>query len=244
MAIPPGSKIISYDFSDPACYSGSGPTVFDLEGSVNLTITNATFVSDGQSSRFHFNGSNSYLSTTGVAAVGSVFTVNLWGRYTSNLDNFQKPFSAGRLNATGQGPLVVFGYGSPSNIGATMNYNGKGTVIVPGFSPLQWYFISYVLDGSTAKLYVNGVYQGQDAQDSTSWLSGALAMGVRVNSTGTGIEDDYFDGDVALVDVYNAALSAGDITTLYDNTVSRFYPPPPYQGTVGGRQFAQGFNSA
>jgi hypothetical protein len=48
-------------------------------------------------------------------------------------------------------------------------------------------------------------------------------MGTRVNSTGSAVvTDQYFEGDIALLEVYDAALSAGDITTLYNDTKGRF----------------------
>jgi hypothetical protein len=220
------AKITSFDFSDPLCYNGTGTVVNNLAGYFPLDITNATFVPDGQSSRMHFNGADSYLSAVGIPAIGSVFTVNFWARYTANNATYQATFSAGRLNATGQGPLLQFNEPVYGQFTASMNFGAKANISIGGFSPLDWYFVSYVLDGSVAKLYIDGVYQGQDAQDSTSWLSGAFAMGTRVNSTGSGVQTGmYFEGDIAVLDVYNTALSAGEIATLFNNTKERFSVP-------------------
>jgi hypothetical protein len=51
----------------------------------------------------------------------------------------------------------------------------------------------------------------------------------------------------ALYEVYDAAIGSTAASDLYDSQINRFPPappPPPYVGKAGGRQFAQGFNSA
>ena len=107
MAIPPGSLQHSYDFSDPACYPGTGNTIFDLSGNgVNATNTNATFVDNGSRSYFDFNGydsiivSNSYNQTS-----KTVFTYNVWTQFTST--------ALGYITITGLGTLGPSGGGSP-----------------------------------------------------------------------------------------------------------------------------------
>jgi hypothetical protein len=217
-------KITSFDFSDPLCYNGTGTVVNNLGGYFPLDITNVTFIPNGQSSRMHFNGVVSYLSALGIPTIGNTFTVNFWGRYTQNNATYQPAFSAGRLNSTGQGPLLQFNEPGYGQFTASMNFGAKGTVTAGGFSPLDWNFISYTCDGTTAKLYVNGVLQGSDAQDSTSWLSGAFAMGTRVNSTGSAVvTDQTFEGDIAKLDVYNVALGSTALLDQYNAEYSRFY---------------------
>ena len=234
-------KITSFDFSDPLCYSGSGTSVNNLNGYFQLDITNATFVADGQASRIHFNGTNSYLSTFGIPAIGSTFTVSLWGRYAANNVLNQSTFSAGKLNSTGQGPLIQFNEPSYGTLAASMNFGSKGRVEAGGQSPSDWTFVSYVLDGTNAKLYIDGSLIGSDAQESTSWTSGGFAMGTRMNSTGTAISSgNYFEGDIAKIDVYNVAVGSTDILNQYNEEYSRFLTP--YLGIVGGRMFSEGFN--
>ena len=45
---------------------------------------------------------------------------------------------------------------------------------------------------------------------------------------------------LGLVNIYEEALTSGEVTQLYNDGQNRFNPPP--QTLVGGRQFAQGFN--
>jgi hypothetical protein len=217
-------KITSFDFSDPLCYNGTGTVVNNLGGYFPLDITNVTFIPNGQYSSMHFNGSASYLSALGIPAIGSTFTVNFWGKYTANNATYQATFSAGRLNSTGQGPLIQFNEPAYGQLTGSMNFGAKGTITAGGFSPGIWSFISYTCDGTTAKLYVNGVLQGSDAQDSTSWLSGAFAMGTRVNSTGSAVvTDQTFEGDIAKIDVFNVALGSTAILDQYNAEYSRFF---------------------
>ena len=80
MAIPPTS-FIKYDFSDPACYPGSGTTITDLSTNLNGTLTSAgLFVSDGQQSYINITTagqnarSNGYnFPTRNVYTISSIF---------------------------------------------------------------------------------------------------------------------------------------------------------------------------
>jgi large repetitive protein len=84
-----------------------------------------------------------------------------------------------------------------------------------------WYHAMCVFDGSTMRLYVNGVLQA----DAVSYPSG-LAVGTSPMKIGVFYTDNNLplDGGIDDVRVYNRALSAAEVTQLYttnNTTLSR-----------------------
>jgi hypothetical protein len=235
--IPPATPTVEYDFSDPACYPGTGSTFFDLSGgSTDGVINGTTFVSNGSASYFTTNGSSTYLSTDSYTPSSStVFSYHLWCQLNNNTfgsllklggdaSTFNTPAinvndpSAGRL-------LVSFGFGVSMN---------NPTETIPTDT---WTLVSVVCDGTTNKVYYDGVLVNSISQSTGFFGNGSMLFG-RFESPA-----QYSSAKFALFNVYNTALSDSDVTTFYNDTVTRFAPaPPPSSNGVGGRQFAQGFN--
>jgi hypothetical protein len=227
--------IYSYDFSDPACYSGSGSTVFDLSGSeLDLPIVNATFGGTGQSKYFEFSGSSSYIGLpSGVAGLGTSFSLSIWSQTSVTSSSNQVLFTAGSDPPASSAPAFYYNLPTVGEISASFNY-GTGLITEP-YVLNTWENYIYTADGTTAKLYKNGVLEGSVSQGSGNWPTGWFYLGYTVDS---------LVGKIATFDVYNSALGSTAISTYYNSTSSRFgvAPPPAYVGIVGGRQFAQGFN--
>jgi hypothetical protein len=210
MAIPPGSLQNSYDFSDPACYPGSGSTVFDLEGSLDLPISGPTFISNGNSSYFQFSGSSNYIGlSSGVSGFGNTFSISIWAQSSSNL--VQVLFFAGNDAISSAAPAYYYNLPTSGSISGSFNY-GTGLITEP-FVTDTWENYIYTADGTTAKLYKNGVLQGSISQGSGNWPTGQFYLGYPT---------DALIGRIALVDVYNVSLDAGDILDLYNLQKSRF----------------------
>jgi hypothetical protein len=237
---PPENLVASFDFSDPACYPGTGNTVFDLTGNnLDLPIVNASYVGSGSSSHFHFTGSNQYIGKTGVTGFGSTFTINMWARQNAN-NTLYHSFNGGYVN---NGPAMYWNDGAAGNIAPSFN-SGNNKIVASGIATSEWYLTSYVLDGTTAKLYVDGSLIGSVSQaPGILWQNGVFVLAAATDGAGNIEPAGYFVGDIATFDVYNEALDSSTITDIYENTENRFLPaPPPYSGILGGRQFNQGFN--
>ena len=237
----PSPLVASYDFSDPACYPGTGNTVFDLSDvGLDLPIVNATYAGTGQSKYFNFTGANEYIGTTGVTGLGTTFTINMWARQNDN-NTLYHSFNGGYVNAGGRGPAIYWNDGAAGNIAPSFNY-GLNKITYSGVATSEWYMSTYVLDGTTAKLYIDGTLVGSTSQTGF-WDDGVFVLAAATDTSGNIEPAGYFVGDIAIFDVYNTALGSTAISNEYNNTVTRFQAPqPPYAGNVGGRQFNQGFN--
>jgi hypothetical protein len=241
---PPENLVASFDFSDPACYPGTGNTIFDLSNTgLDLPIVNATYGGTGQSKYFEFNGSNAHIGKNGVTGLGNTFSVSMWSKYPAAATSQMFQFSAGTYDASqGAGPMN--GVNSPSTGFVDFSFNdGIGATNFASTSD-EWHNYTFTADGTTVKAYLDGTLAGSVAQGVGSWDNGGLYLGVPITTGGNFFPGYYFNGQIATFDVYNEALNSGAVTDIYDNTENRFLPAPPPApaSNVGGRQFAQGFN--
>jgi len=139
---------------------------------------------------------------------------------------------------------------------------GNGTTYAdahysPFFQPGVWYHLVGVWDGSTVRLYVNGV------QKATASLSGSIASAASApiighNPAGS---SDYLPATIGQAAIYNAALSAIRVAThytyglgamiytydVYKNTVLADKPQAYYRfdeasGTTANDQSGNGYN--
>lgn len=235
--------VFSYDFSDSACYPGSGTTVYDLSSSeYDLTISGSpTFGGTGQSKYFEFDGNASKSLFRGsVTGLGNTFSVNMWMSFDTT-SGVRDPWSAGINTPSGNAPFFSINYLGPGILNNGFNYGvsyGQSGTLTTN----TWYMVTTTYDGTNGKLYINGALVDTESQSGGTWASGSFCIGQNLNSSGNP-GGEAFDGKVAIIDVWDTTLTSGEISTIFTNEQSRFgISPPVYQGIVGGRQFAQGFN--
>ena len=242
MAIPPGSLQRLYDFSDPACYSGSGfvHNLAQIAYRFPAANVNATFAGSGTSKYFSFNGTNQYIANQDLASVGgpySTVTIIVWFQ-TTNTNN-------GGLVCWGRTSTYVPGImtnnanfvQSPGLSTGSFSLAGNVTTTTPVDINL-WQMVAFTADGTNSRIYLNGVLQSTDTQDGGQWpQQGGSVIGARiVNQTDIGAP--FFAGNIAYISQYNQALSGIDILAEYDRLSPRF-PNPVITPT---RSYAQGFN--
>jgi hypothetical protein len=159
------------------------------------------------------SASSQYLSVASAPVTVEPLTISLWYRVASTPTNrmaFSLARSTGnggfRINVTGTTMLAqrVDDGGTPSASSSTTVANTVGT----------WYHAAAVFLGSGQNVtgYINGV-AGTPATNTGSTLStlDRLVIGTRLSAGSPGL---YFDGDIAEVGVWNAALAAEEIAGL------------------------------
>jgi hypothetical protein len=249
-APPTPALIASYDFSDPSCWPGSGNTVFDLTSEGNdLAITSTGFGGTGQSVYASFNGDTSYLyngnfSSSGSTFSGDEFTLSLWHYYPNTQANQATMIMGG--NGAFQSGIQIQVNGDDLNkitaaFGAVLNEDGQ--LIGNANTTNTWNMSTVTGDGTTLKLYQNGALIGSTSQTG-QWDGPGFILGRPLGDSSQPSPESpgyRYDGNIALVEVYNYAIGSTTVSDLYTNQSTRF-PAPTYAGNVGGRQFAQGFN--
>jgi len=200
----------------------------DLSGNYSGTPTNVSYGVGEFDLAGVFNGSSSAISTP-------LNTTNIVSNINDITQNFSfslwmKPEAYGSSN-------VVFsinaGHPTYQYIGLVMTATGVNFVHYPGGAAGNgvgtttdlnvWTQITCVRENSYLKLYKNGTYIGQDlitTGNSTIPTDKFWAIGYRPT-----LNDLYFTGSIDQVRIFNKALSAGEVTTLYNETACTVTPP-------------------
>lgn len=194
-------------------YSGSGSNWYDLSGNGNHgTLSgNTTFDTD----KIDFDGTNSFVffnTITGFTTGDTEYTLSIWVQ----LDELKT-----------QG---LIGYGNTSNTkegnslkltttGLTTDWTNYGYSESYTFETgSTWYHIATTYDGISRKLYVNG--------DSIV-CPGPLASGLTINDIsnlkiGVTNNNEWLNGKVSQVLMYNRCLSEGEVYYNYQITKQRY----------------------
>jgi len=199
-----------------------------------LTNSNATVNQTGKISKgYDFNGTTARLTTSNVRtdAVGSY---SAW-IYREGDGSFQSLYSSCRTNSN------VYNF----NIAITSDnkfalFVRENTVLcyittTNTIAQNTWVHLAVTSDGSTSKLYINGVEESVivvSGSNNGSWL-GDVTSRVNTNIGRTERQDitDYFDGLMEDVRLYDYPLSEQEIATIYNagngtlsNSLLKVYP--------------------
>ena len=207
---PTSGLILYYDIGSTECYDGSS-TLIDLSGSgYNGNIVNASFsTQDGGS--LNFDG-NSYVSTSyTVPFIDETvdFTWNVWIKskilsgmpIIGNRDNYSLPINFIKIHS------YSFEYfptsGSSGNISITLPIN-------------TWVNVCIVKSGTTIKYYLNGNLVGQSYNVGPISDTNAFYLGADPDA------NEYSNSQVAIVKIYDRAISATEVSDNYSKDVTRF----------------------
>ncbi|HVC35905.1 MAG TPA: LamG domain-containing protein [Candidatus Dormibacteraeota bacterium] len=172
----------------------------------NGTVNGATLTTDRKglsNGAYSFNGTSNSISTTIPGGViNSVHTVSLWVYIRGAVSGNQYLFDTGGGNNNN-----IQVYNSHIRTITTTNY-----ILDSNLIPVTntWYNIVQVFDGATLYLYINGALD-----KSTSATAANPATSAILGEYGGG-GPYYLNGNMSGVRVYNRALSAAEITALYN----------------------------
>ena len=191
---------------------------------VSATVSGATLTTgqNGQSNgAYSLNGSSNYLSMANHASYLPISTisVSVWARPASLGNNAQKLISksegsgyAMSLNGSGQDTTC-----NPHDICFFIHTSSWNTVGYPksNITTNEWAYIVGTYDGNYMRLYLNGEEVSSNAlSGSIASNSGPLCFGSELSSAcnNGGV---YYNGQLDDTRVYNRALSAEEVQTLY-----------------------------
>jgi CotH kinase protein/Concanavalin A-like lectin/glucanases superfamily/Lamin Tail Domain/Immunoglobulin I-set domain len=161
-----------------------------------------------------FDGTSSYLS------VNSSLLNNL-AAFT--LAGWIKPAATpgSRIGLFGQNDCVEFGFVAPTQIQVWTPGGGSTTVDYP-FSPNEWHHIAAVGNGTTLQVFLDGVV-APVAAGGGSATGNYGSSSYLFNVGGGGVFDatgNFFNGQIDEVAVYYRALSALEVSSLYQGGLS------------------------
>lgn len=194
----------------------SGTTAYDRSGTGNtLTLTGSPTVTGGPVGQaLDFSGSNSASVTPSGAGYGygtSDFSVSVWAK-TSGYVNRGSSLNViiGRGNEGGS--TSWHGIAFPSTHKPYFSVgNGTATSGAMAINDNQWHHFTGIRRGNVVELWVDGV-KTTDGSTTSNISSTSTPFYVANDGAGT----RYFTGSVDEPRVYNRALSASEIKSLYD----------------------------
>ena len=199
----PNSTIAEYDFNNN--YNnvlGSNPFIAN---------TGTQFVTDrhGNSvSALSINNTGTTATIPNLPYGSNSRTISIWAKInTFSAQPYNFIFSYGGNATTGKSFCGSITATNAAALGYNSNFN-----VFPSHSTGTWYHYAFVYNGTTVKIYRNGVLLG----------SGAYAWNTfnynRLFKLGTGVSGElYFNGAIDDLKIYNYALTDTEITNLFTN---------------------------
>jgi hypothetical protein len=208
----PAGLVAAYGFN-----AGSGPTLGDSSGNGNNgAISGASWSVSGRfGGALSFDGSNDIVNVpdSGSLDLSAGMTLEAW-IHPLELSSWRT-----LLAKETSGGIVYSLFANSSSgrpVGEMRNASGSFFDSVgPAQLPINaWTHLAVTYDGSTLRMYVNGVLvNSESASGSIQASSSPFRIG------GTSIWGEYFRGLIDEVRVYNRALSAGEISTDMNTAV-------------------------
>jgi len=203
------------DAGNAASYPGSGTAWTDL--SVNGrsgTLTNGPTYSSADGGSIVFDGSNDYVQCTGSLTVTAATFVT-WIKRNGNQGTYDGILFSRGTNTTGMNFYTSNQLGYHWN-DASSTYNWSSGLTVPN---LTWCMIAVSVTSTAATAYLCQTSGITTATNTVNHGSSVL------NDIKLALDDAaarYFNGNIAIAQLYNTALSAADISQNFEVDRARF----------------------
>lgn len=229
--IPPiitNGLILHLDAANTSSYSGTGDTWFDISGNNNNAtkngnVNNPTWNSSGfwnfPATATGLNGGFIINNSASLSAAGTM-TVELWftlqtKSIVSGDSAWMAIFSKGSTRSN-QTPGISINQSTSSNrylhIERPTAFNSSVNTFTD-YTGNRWYYVTAVLS-STSFGYLNG--------QQVSTVSGGIVANSNPIYLGLDSVEEMFCGKMAIVRVYNRALSVSEILQNFDAVRTRF----------------------
>ena len=213
----PSGLVAAYNFDE-----GTGTTAADSSGNGNTaTLSGATWSTTGKCGKaLSFNGTSNYVRVNDSASLHLTtgMTLDAWVNMTGG-GSWRTVIFKERTGGMTYSLYAQNGSNRPvGQVYVNAEQNAQGTAAVPLNT---WTHLATTYDGTTQKLFVNGVQVASRAQTGSIISStGLLKIG------GNAIWSEWFKGLIDDVRIYNRALSQSEIQTDMNTPVSQDNSPP------------------
>jgi len=208
------------DAANSTSYPGSGTTWYDLSGNNNnVAMQNSGSISYTSTGGGYFaTGSNGYFlnaSPTNIPTGNTSYTLSAWVQFGATWP------TVGGIIGIGNG------YGTTNAVNAFRTTGTNGLVNywwgndLSGSSSLspatQWFNAVATYDGTTRRIYVNSSQIASGATTGHNVTNSQITIGLTWPT-----QNEYLQGNIGQVLIYNRALSSTEIQQNYTATRARF----------------------
>ena len=228
-AAPAGCTTDTLDiFEDSSCVAlyGLNYDASDASGNYNGIAAGVTFNAPGYidyAAEFQYaaaNGDYIQITNDSFFRQKQTFSMSMWFKTASSASNNLRLFSDYNLTSynmfseiTSTGKIKV----SNRFNNNTNTFESTGT-----YDDTNWHHLVITNDVANLeqKIYIDGSLLGTTSMSSASWVTGSTGkVGIGASySTGNARWQNSFDGLIDQVRIFNKALSAAEVTTLYGET--------------------------
>lgn len=208
------------DAGNLVSYVTGSTSTTSMTGSLGGALVNGVAYNPNRGGYWTFDGSNDVITIGNNAVFNhtSQLTIEAWVNFDGNSDDFI--FEKGNVNTQyslfSHGSDIVFRTKHSGDSGYHTQSPSKTSVgIVNG----QWHHIVGSWDGSTKRIYVDGVLKNSVSKSGALVTTSAGAAIGRFGGTSTGY---YFNGGIAIVRIYNKGLSASEVGQNFTAQKARF----------------------
>ncbi|TAL21855.1 MAG: hypothetical protein EPN94_12110, partial [Nitrospirae bacterium] len=174
-----------------------------------------------------FDGVNDYVALNNIANFTTEITVEAWVKAVGDPSTSQPSYN-GEMVMVGQGNGFLLGYTYiPDSSGALGWYVRIGNTWKAVYTTAAynrswlynagWTHFVGTYDGSKLKIYINGVLNNETLQTGAITIQSNSSDGLQISGRKEGgAPQDFFNGLIDEVSIYNRALSADEIKAHYD----------------------------
>ena len=190
-----------------------GLTRVDLDGSTPTLLIDSSWV-ESHKLVLDFDGINDYVAiptNSMLPSANSAYTLEAWIKPDSTgalgivgWGNWGSSNQANALRLSGSDQLVNYWWGNDLAVNTSLSIN-------------TWYNIVARFDGTNRQLWLNNVLIGGDTPGSGHNVPNANNLTI-----GTTNVNEYFNGKISNVEIYNRAISDSEIAEIYNNFLYRF----------------------
>jgi hypothetical protein len=203
------------DAGNASSYPGSGTTWTDLSGNGrNGTLTGGPTYSSANGGSIVFDGTDDFVQCTGSLTVTAATFVT-WLRRNGNQGQYDGILFSRATNTTGMNFQVS------NQIGYTWNdagntYGWQSGLVVPN---LTWCMIAVSVTSTAATAYL---CQTSGITTATNTVNHASSLINDIKIARDEFSTRYFNGNIAIAQLYNIALSADQVSQNFQADRARF----------------------
>ena len=211
--------VFAADASNLVSYESGSTTTYSLIGSSTGTLTNGVAFDTSNGGSWTFDGVDDYISTSTLSiGTPSNITLEFWIKFNGTLDSNDRKVMHYDKTGTTNAVFQVRKGNTNRNLMYQVHDGTSWTTMVDSDAIYSdtWAHFTITQQGTSAIMYKNGTQSVTATMGNLDWTNANnILIGYRAAS-------EYWKGDIALMRLYNTALTAAEVTQNYNATKSRF----------------------
>jgi hypothetical protein len=154
------------------------------------------------------------------------FTINVWvfidGAGNTNINLVSQRYSQDSIyTPENDCNFFIKGDGTGNGFNGGLRISPNDYVVNTG-NLSGWNNLTLTYDGGNLIMYINGSFHSNSVVPQPTSNGLETLIGGSVNGLSSGISNDYFNGRIGVVHIYDTALDSGQVTEIYNRYAPRF----------------------